>query len=426
MASACARRPAWWCCRARPISSEVVTCLNEPSLHGEHPDRPPLRHIRILAGEDQVHARLHFRGVAAPAGLHRDVLLAVDLERSRHPGNARAGRELPQDLAGPGVERAEHAVVGAAREQQSAAGGEYRTPIERRQVGRPNLFAGIEIPGLQLADVVGAGNHLQHVFSDAHETLASDVFRGFAGELGAEVVVGGDVEHPRLRAVRGRRPILAAPQARTELGALVGARLARLIDLGPSGPGIEPLEHVLAHVGLAGDELDLAVGALELPEIAVARDVDEALHASPVATVVDDQRRRDFVPIPGVVGMILEVSPDLPGAGAEGDDRGGEQIVAGTLIAEPWAAVAGAPESQIGLGVIGTRDPDRRAAPLMMVAARGPGLAAGLTRGWHRIGLPELLAGLRIEGREEAAHAQFTADAPSSTLPSMTCGPSDR
>src|SRR5439155_51531 len=210
-------------------------------------------------------------------------------------------------------------------------------------------------------------------------------------------------------AVRGRRPILAAPQARTELGALVGARLARLIDLGPSGPGIEPLEHVLAHVGLAGDELDLAVGALELPEIAVARDVDEALHASPVAPVVDDQRRRDFVPIPGVVRMILEVSLDLPGAGVEGDDRGGEQIVAGTLIAEPWAAVAGAPESQIGLGVIGTRDPDRRAAPLMMVAARGPGLAAGLTRGWHRIGLPELLAGLRIEGREEAAHAQFTA-----------------
>src|SRR5437879_8465370 len=302
MASACARRPAWWCRRARPISSEVLTCLNEPSLHGEHPDRTPLRHIRILAGEDQVHARLHFRGVDAPAGLNRDILLAVDLERYRHRGNARAGRKLPQHLAGPGVERAEHAVVGAAREQQSAARGEDRTPIERRQVGRPYLFAGIEIPGLQLADVVGAGNHLHHVLSDAHETLALHVFRGFAGELGAEIVVGGDVEHPRLRAVRGRRPILAAPQARTELGGLAGARLARLVDVGPSGPGIATLEHVLAYVGLAGNEVDLAAGALELPEIAVASDGDEALHGSPVAPRADDQRRGDFLPATGAVG----------------------------------------------------------------------------------------------------------------------------
>src|SRR2546427_1760176 len=36
------------------------------------------------------------------------------------------------------------------------------------------------------------------------------------------------------------------------------------------------------------------------PEIAVASDVDEALHGSPVAPEVDDQRRRDFVPVPGV------------------------------------------------------------------------------------------------------------------------------
>src|SRR3989442_1673477 len=297
-----------------PIARSLPRSPNDPSLHGEHPDRTPLWHIRILAGEDQVHARLNFRGVDAPAGLHRDVLLAVDLERYRHRGNARAGRKLPQHLAGPGVERAEHAVVGAAREQHSAARGEDRTPIERGQVGRPYLFAGIEIPCLQLTHVVGAGN-----------------------------------------------------------------------------------------------EVDLVASALELPEIAVSRDVDEALYGSPVAPVVDDQRRREFVPIPGVVGMILKVSLDLPGAGVEGDHRAGEEIVAGTLIAEPWAAVAGAPESEIGLGVVSAGDPDRSAAPLIVVAARGPGLAARLARRGHRIGLPELLAGLRIEGREEAARAQFTA-----------------
>ncbi len=50
------------------------------SLHREHPDRAALRHVRILAGEEQVHARLHLRRIDAPAGLDRDVLLAVDLE----------------------------------------------------------------------------------------------------------------------------------------------------------------------------------------------------------------------------------------------------------------------------------------------------------------------------------------------------------
>ena len=55
----------------------------ERSLHREHPDGSALRHFRIFAGEDQVQARLHFRRVDAPAGLDRDVLLAVDLERHR-------------------------------------------------------------------------------------------------------------------------------------------------------------------------------------------------------------------------------------------------------------------------------------------------------------------------------------------------------
>src|SRR5262249_6784060 len=107
-----------------------------------------------------------------------------------------------------------------------------------------------------------------------------------------------------------RRPILAAPQARTELGGLVGAGLARFIDIRPGGFGIETLENVLAHVGLAGDEVDLVVGALELPEVTVARDVDEALHGSSIPLVVERKRRRGFVLIPGIVGMILEVAFD--------------------------------------------------------------------------------------------------------------------
>ena len=150
--------------------------------------------------------------------------------------------------------------------------------------------------------------------------LALHVFGRFAGEFGAQVVVGGNVEQARLRAVGDRRPILAAPQARAELGGLVGAGLARLIDIRPPGLGIEALEDVLTHVGLADDEVDLVVGALELPEVTVACDVDETLHGSSVSLVVEDERRRDFIPIPRIVGVILEVAFDRAAGGVEGDN----------------------------------------------------------------------------------------------------------
>ena len=93
-----------------------------------------------------------------------------------------------------------------------------------------------------------------------------------------------------------------------------------LIDIRPPGLGIEALEDVLAHVGLAGDEVDLVVGALKLPEVTVACDVDEALHGSSVSLVVEDERRRDFIPIPRIVGVILEVALDCAAGGVEGDN----------------------------------------------------------------------------------------------------------
>src|SRR4029079_4409109 len=106
-------------------------------------------------------------------------------------------------------------------------------------------------------------------FRNAHVALALHVFRHLTGEFGAQVLVGGDIEQARLRAVGDRRPILAAPQAWAEVGALVGAGLVRLVDVRPPGLGIEALEDVLPYEGLAGDKVDLAVGALELPEVAV-------------------------------------------------------------------------------------------------------------------------------------------------------------
>src|SRR6185312_16343850 len=253
--------------------------------------------------------------VDAPAGLNRDVLLAVDLKRNRYRRDPGACREFPEDLAGLGVEGAEQAIVGATREQKPAAGRKQRTPVERRQVGRPYLFAGVEVPGLQLADVVGPGHHLQDVLRHPHVAFALHIFDRLAGQLGAQVVVGGNIHHPRLRAVGDRRPILAAPQAGAELGGLACPRLARLIDIRSPGLRVEALEDVLPYEGLAVDEVDLAVGAFELPEVAVARDVHETLYGFSVAPVVDDNRGRDLVPVPGVVGMILEMALDRTAGG---------------------------------------------------------------------------------------------------------------
>src|SRR5207247_9916587 len=87
-----------------------------------------LRNVRILAREKQVEAPLHAGGIHAPSRLNRDELLAVNFERYRHTGHARAHGDLPQDLSTLGVECAKQTVVGAACKQQSAAGREHRSP----------------------------------------------------------------------------------------------------------------------------------------------------------------------------------------------------------------------------------------------------------------------------------------------------------
>src|SRR5207244_13648837 len=95
---------------------------------------------------------------------------------------------------------------------------------------------------------------------------------------------------------RPRRPILAAPWAWAGLGGLAGAGLARLVVLRTAGLRVEALEDVLPHIGLTGDEVDLVLGALELPEVAAARDVDETFHLAALVGVVEHDRLRDLLP----------------------------------------------------------------------------------------------------------------------------------
>jgi hypothetical protein len=110
----------------------------------------------------EIEPSLHPRRIDAPAGLHRDILRAVNLERHRHAVDPRKGRILPENRAGLGVEGTEQAVIRAARKQQIATG--HRTPVLRRQLGGSGAFAGIEVPGLQLANMIGARDHQQHAW----------------------------------------------------------------------------------------------------------------------------------------------------------------------------------------------------------------------------------------------------------------------
>src|SRR6185436_12442215 len=108
-------------------------------------------------------------------------------------------------------------------------------------------------------------------------------------------------------------------------------------------------------------ETNGAAGALEEPQIAVARHIDEPLDGSAAAPVVDKDRWRYLIPIPGVIGVILEMTFDLTGGHIKCDGGCGIKIVPGTLIAYPWAAVAGTKISDIGVHIVVPGDPDRGA-----------------------------------------------------------------
>src|SRR5688572_25944303 len=100
---------------------------------------------------------------------------------------------------------------------------------------RPRSLTGIDVPGLHFADVVGARVERRPAALRARKALTWRVLHRYAGERAAQIVVGRNIDHPRLRAEGGGRPVLAAVGRRAELGALARARLARGIDIRPAG-----------------------------------------------------------------------------------------------------------------------------------------------------------------------------------------------
>src|SRR3989304_7030145 len=63
------------------------------SVEREHPDRPTLRHPRVLARKQPVEHGLHAARGTPPPGLHGDVMPPVDIDRRRRRQHARVTRE---------------------------------------------------------------------------------------------------------------------------------------------------------------------------------------------------------------------------------------------------------------------------------------------------------------------------------------------
>src|SRR5438876_8394918 len=137
----------------------------------------------------------------------------------------------------------------------------------------PDTPAGVDIPRLHFANMVGARGD-RKVRRRACETTARHVFDFPSDGCHTQILIGRDVNHPGLRAESDWRPILAAPERWAEVCHLAGTGLSVRINLRASGLRVETLEHVLFHVRLALDEIDLAVRALKKQHVAVAVNVD--------------------------------------------------------------------------------------------------------------------------------------------------------
>ncbi len=100
------------------------------------------------------------------------------------------------------------------REHEPAGRRHDGPPVRRLILVRPHSLARAQVPGLQLADVVGALGDDEIDGLRARVLLAGPVLDFFADEVLAEVLVGRNVEIARAGVVRGRRPVLTAPQRR--------------------------------------------------------------------------------------------------------------------------------------------------------------------------------------------------------------------
>src|SRR4029077_15139044 len=122
-------------------------------------------------------------------------------------------------------------------------------PEDRLEIVLPNSLAGVQVPSLKFSQVIGGSSAGADRSEDAvgvvphikprRVSLWHLAFR----EKRADVVIRRDVQEFRLRAPGLGRPVFAAANARTELGALFCTRSLGLVDRGTTGLRVNRREH---------------------------------------------------------------------------------------------------------------------------------------------------------------------------------------
>ena len=364
-----------------------------------------------MAERDAVDPRLHRARILAPTRHHRDVLFLVDHERRGRRVNAGIRRLLPQHLAGHGVEGAEQAIVGSSTEHQAAAGRQDRAPVGRVfEIVAPRLLSGVDVPRLHLADVVRTRGDV-HLIGRRCPPAAARRFHDAPDHHRTKIFLRRDIHQACLWIEGARLPVLPAVPRRAETGGLADVGPVIRIDVRPPALRVQAPENVLLHVRFAIDEPDRAAAALEKIQIPAACEVDQSLDRLAVAREIDQQRRGDFVEVPGFVWRVLEVALDRAGGRVYRHRRRGVEIVARSLGGHPGIGVADSPEQQVCFRIVVAGDPRRAASGFPLISLR-PRLAAGLSGCRDGEAAPRFLAGVGIVRRDKAARwAVTTRDA---------------
>src|SRR5229473_577158 len=406
------REECWSTPKRLPESSLFISCAST-AVHAsklEHEHRTGLRN-RCFGASNRVDAVLNALRIKSPTSRDGYVLLAIDFKGRWNTNHARGSREAPKLISCARVERPELPVGRSTGEEQVPSRHQKRRPEDGLEVVLPDALAGIQIPGLKLAEMIGSTRGGANGPEDALHFVSNiepvdAVLRHITlRQKGADVVVRRDVQELRLRTPRLWRPVLSTSDARAELGALRDARTLRFIEDRSSRLRVNRREHVVVGEPEGVEKLQLSLIAIQNPEVSIAAGMCSRLDRLSVDLGVDQQGGRHFVPVKRIVRRVLMIALQLAGLDVERQRRVRVQVVAGTIVSNPRRRISSAPVSDVQCGIEDPGDPDGATSALVRIAL--PGVPAWLMRCGHRVGAPESLAALGVEGAQRAPDAKF-------------------
>src|SRR5579871_438114 len=305
---------------------------------------------------------------------------------------------LPQQIAVLAVERIEVAFTPAA-ENQIRRRGQHTRPRNIAHLEFPFLIAGLRIEGANHSEALLLGLTIWNQIRLCHRSVAcGSAESGAFREYRAAVLPPRNVEQAGVRAVGWRIPVGAAQAVRLDQhrrrAVLLPGNAHRPALLVKAGEPVR-LDERLAHE-------ELTAGPIQNVEQAIA--IGPHHHLARLALILDISQNRNLrrVIIHGVVRRELVIPLQLPRIRIESHHRIAIQVVAQPNFAiGVRRGISRAPEGQVGIWIISARVPDRRAASLPGIAR--PSLMPRLALPRDGVETPNLLSGLRVEGRNISA-----------------------